>query len=66
MSNKAVTFQINGNFGRADIGTIEKVIQASLDALDVHSDSVHVLQTNDTTLDITIVTYESLTENYDV
>jgi len=63
MSNKVVTVQINGNFGRANTGTIENCIKASLKALDVFEAGVHVLQKNDRTLDITIVTHVSLTEN---
>lgn len=63
MNNKVTTLQINGNFGRANIGTIEKCIAASLNALNGFQSCVHVLQKNDTTLDITITTSDLLTEN---
>lgn len=66
MSNKVTKLQITGNFGRADIGTIEKAITASLTALNNFEPFVSVVQTNDRTLDIEIISYASLPENSNV
>ncbi len=55
MSRKVTTIQVEGNFGRANTGTIEKCIQASFEAVNGHRPDILVTQINDRTLDITVI-----------
>ena len=55
MSRKVTTLQIEGNFGRADTGTIEKCIAASMEAVIGHRPNVLVTQLKDRILDITVI-----------
>ena len=55
MSRKVTTVQIDGNFGRANTGVIEKCIQSSFEAVNGHRPDIMVTQINDRTLDITII-----------
>ena len=53
--SKATTFQVDISPQRADTETIAKCIKESLDALIGFDAGVHILQKDDTTLDIVII-----------
>jgi len=52
---KATKFEITGNFGRAQTGVIELAIEEALDALIGFEARAIAVQTNDKTIEITVV-----------
>jgi hypothetical protein len=54
MANKLTTFEVTGNFGRAQTNTMEKIVRESLVAAAGITASVFVTQMDDRTLAVSI------------